>query len=220
MLPPPLPPLRSTGSSSSNHMVPRDTPWVLGECQGPAVPSGAGGGGPFASPPLPGFPWHGFLHEFPYHASASASPSWPATPVLHYPAENNTHPETGKLYFIRQPRSAPEKPLELIHCAAFDSLLLRGWVEVLGALREGLPRGLSSEVWAQRVTVVRTEQQELFRYREVPFLSKLSVGNDVIKVTWRGIGGRTMVRLLWHLRSTLLVGPAYNLKYMISFKVA
>lgn len=157
MLPPSLPPLRSTGSSSSNHMVPRDTPWVLGERQGPAVPSGAGG--PFASPPLPGFPWHGFLHEFPYHASASASPSWPATPVLHYGAENNTHPETGKLYFICQPRSTPEKPLELIHYAAFDSLLLRGWVEVLGALREGLPRGLSSEVWAHHIMFVWTEQQ-------------------------------------------------------------
>lgn len=77
-----------------------------------------------------------FLHGFPYRTSASASPSWPATPVLHYGAEHNTRTETGKLYFIRQPRSAPETPLELIHSAAFDSLLLRGCVEVLGALQE------------------------------------------------------------------------------------
>lgn len=30
--------------------------------------------GSFASPPLPNFPWRAFLHKFPYHASASASP--------------------------------------------------------------------------------------------------------------------------------------------------
>lgn len=130
-------------------MVPRDTLRVLGECQGPAVPSGAGG--PFASPALPNFPWDGFLQEFPYRTSASASPSWPATPVLHYSAENNTHTETGKLYFICQPRSTPEKPPELIHSAALDSLSLRGWVEVLGALREGLPQGLYIELWEHQV---------------------------------------------------------------------
>lgn len=148
MLPPCLPPLRSTGSSSSNHMVPRDMVWVLGECQGPAVPSGVR---VLRLTPLPNFPWHSFLHEFPYHTSASVSPSWPATPVLHYSAENNTHTETGKLYFICQPHSTPEKPLELIHYAAFDSLLLRGWVEVLGALQEGLSQGLYIEVWAHQV---------------------------------------------------------------------
>lgn len=130
-------------------MVPRDTLWVLGECQGPAVSLRTRG--PFTSPLLPSFSWHGFLHEFPCHTSASASPSWPATPVLHYRAENNTHTETGKLYFICQPRSAPEKPLESIHYAAFDSLLLRGWVEVLGALQEGLPQGLHIEIWAPSV---------------------------------------------------------------------
>lgn len=121
-------------------MVPRDMLWVLGQCQGPAVPSGARE--PFTSPPLPSFPWQGFLHEFPYHTSASVSPSWPATPVLHYGAENNTHTETGKRYFICQPRSAPEKPLELIHYAAFDSLWLRGWVEVRGHSWKGYLKGL------------------------------------------------------------------------------
>lgn len=136
ILPPSLPPLRSAGSSSSNHMVPTDMLWVLGERQSPAAPSGFAGG-PFASPPLPILPWHSFLHRFPYRTSASVSPSWPAPPVLHYGAEHNTRTETGKLYFIRQPRSAPETPLELIHSAAFDSLLPRGCVEVLGALQEG-----------------------------------------------------------------------------------
>lgn len=110
-----------------------------------------GSGGALRLTPLPNFPWHSFLHEFPYHTSASVSPSWPATPVLHYSAENNTHTETGKLYFICQPHSTPEKPLELIHYAAFDSLLLRGWVEVLGALQEGLSQGLYIEVWAHQV---------------------------------------------------------------------
>lgn len=120
-----------------------------GNARGQQCPLGLGG--PFASSPLYNFPWHGFLHEFPYHTSASASPSWPAAPVPHYSAENNTHTETGKLYFICQPRSAPEKPLQLIHSAAFDSLLLGGWVEVRGALHEGLLQGLYMEVWAHQV---------------------------------------------------------------------
>lgn len=105
-----------------------------------------GPGGPSASPSLPDLPWHSFLHKIPYRTSASVSRSWPATPVLHYSAENNTHTEAGKLYFICQARSTPEKPLALIHCAAFDSLLLRGWVEVLGALQERLPQGLYIKV--------------------------------------------------------------------------
>lgn len=108
------------------------------------------GGGPLASPRLPSLPWPRFLHELPYHACAGASPSWPATPALHYGAENNTHTETGKPYFSCQPRSAAEKPLELIRSAAFDSLSLPGRVEGPGALWEGLPQGLCIEVREHR----------------------------------------------------------------------
>lgn len=114
---------------------------------------------------------------------------------------------------------APEKPLELIHYAAFDSPLLRGRVEIPGALREGWPQGLCVEVWAHQV-VFEVSSSNCFITVMCCFSLKLSTGNDVIKVTWHGIGGHTMVCLLWHLRSTLLVGPAYNLKYTISFKVA
>lgn len=106
-----------------------------GNAKGPAAPSGAKGVLCLTSSPQVSMAY--FPSQVPLSHFCQCISSWPATPVLHYSAENNTHTETGKLYFICQPCSAPEKPLELIHYAAFDSLLLRGWVKVLGALQEG-----------------------------------------------------------------------------------
>lgn len=88
------------------------TIWILEICcetwGGASGPSSTlQGRGPSALHPLPSVPRLGFLYGFLYHTSASTSPSWPATPVLHYRAEHNTHTETGKLYFMCQPRSAP-----------------------------------------------------------------------------------------------------------------
>lgn len=91
-----------------------------------------------------------------------------------------------------------------------------GW-RFWGHRREG--QGLWINIWAHQV-VLEVTSSNYFVPEMCSFLSELSIGSDVIKVTWRGVGEHTMVCLLWHLWSTLLAGPAYNLKYIISFKVA
>lgn len=104
-------------------------PWAQQHPQGPR--------GSFTSPPPPSFLWRAFTSQVPLSHFCQCISSWPATPVLHYSAENSIHTVIGKLYLICQPCSAPERLLELIHYAAFDSLLLRGWVKVLGNCRKG-----------------------------------------------------------------------------------
>lgn len=100
--------------------------------------------------------------------------------MLHYSAENSIHTETGKLYLICQPCSAPERLLELIHYAAFDSLLQRGWVKVLGHCRKG--QGLWINVGTHQV-VLEVTSSNYFIVVMCLFLIELSIGSDVIKVT-------------------------------------
>lgn len=154
-----------------------------GNAKGPAAPSGAKGVFCLTSSPQPSMVC--FPSQVPLSHFCQCISSWPATPVLHYSAENNTHTETGKLYFICQPCWTPEKPLELIPSAAFDSLLLRGWVKVLGHCRKG--QGLWINVWAHQV-VLEVTRSNYFIPVTCLFLSELSIGRDVIKVTWRGVG--------------------------------